>query len=106
MISRHQKRYIDETPWSLQTTFYPMGFVLQGAERAHRGRSISSPARCSTWPTPSASGKSAYRDWITVRAPNATEAQFFNLPQDGRVGVFEIFRTGIRPDRYANAAHG
>jgi GntR family transcriptional regulator len=36
-----------------------------------------------------------YRDWIRVRAPEVIEATFFNLPQDGRVGVFEIFRTGF-----------
>jgi GntR family transcriptional regulator len=36
-----------------------------------------------------------YRDWITVRAPEAAEATFFSLPQDGRVGVFEIFRTAF-----------
>jgi GntR family transcriptional regulator len=33
VISRHQKRSIDGTPWSMQTSFYPMGFVLMGAER-------------------------------------------------------------------------
>jgi GntR family transcriptional regulator len=33
VISRHQKRFIDGIPWSMQTSFYPMGFVLKGAER-------------------------------------------------------------------------
>jgi len=33
-----------------------------------------------------------YRDWITVRAPDPNEVSFFNLPPDGRVAVFEIFR--------------
>ena len=33
MIGRHQRRYIDGTPWSLQTSFYPRGFVAQGADR-------------------------------------------------------------------------
>jgi len=27
-----------------------------------------------------------------VRAPDVEEAQLFKLPEDGRVGVFEIFR--------------
>ena len=26
-------------------------------------------------------------------APNDTEAEFFRLPEDGRVAVFEVFRT-------------
>jgi len=36
-----------------------------------------------------------YRDWITVRAPNSAEAEFFKLPSDGRVAMFEIFRTAF-----------
>ena len=30
-----------------------------------------------------------------MRAPEATEALFFNLPQDGRVGVYEIMETAF-----------
>jgi GntR family transcriptional regulator len=33
VVSRHQERSIDGTPWSLQMSFYPMGFVEQGAFR-------------------------------------------------------------------------
>src|ERR1700733_10093602 len=33
IVSRHQKRYIDGVPWSLQTSFYPMDFVTKGATR-------------------------------------------------------------------------
>jgi GntR family transcriptional regulator len=33
VVSRFQRRYIDETPWSLQTSFYPIPFVAMGAER-------------------------------------------------------------------------
>ena len=35
------------------------------------------------------------RDWITVRAPDETEALFFKLPPNGRVPVFEFFRTAF-----------
>jgi DNA-binding GntR family transcriptional regulator len=35
------------------------------------------------------------RDKITVRAPDADETAFFRLPDDGRVAVFEILRTGF-----------
>src|SRR5215472_1473485 len=31
VVSRSQRRYIDETPWSLQTSFYPMALVERGA---------------------------------------------------------------------------
>ena len=46
VVSRHERRFIrskragqptaldsDETPWSMQTSFYPRSFALQGAER-------------------------------------------------------------------------
>jgi len=33
LISRYQARYINGTPWSLQTSFYPMDLVTQGAHR-------------------------------------------------------------------------
>ena len=36
-----------------------------------------------------------YRDWITVRSPKNDEVGFFGLPPDGRVPVFEIFRTAF-----------
>jgi GntR family transcriptional regulator len=94
VISRHQKRYVQETPWSLQTTFYPMGFVLQGASRLIEAADIQ-PGTVSYLADTLGLRQVAYRDWITVRAPDATEAQFFNVPQDGRIEVFEIFRTAF-----------
>jgi GntR family transcriptional regulator len=30
-----------------------------------------------------------------VRAPDATETVFFKLPEDGRIAVFEVFRTAF-----------
>lgn len=94
VISRHQRRYVDDTAWSLQTTFYPMGLVLQGARRLIEADDIQ-PGTVSYLAETLGLRQVAYRDWITVRAPDAAEAQFFNLPQDGRVGVFEIFRTAF-----------
>jgi GntR family transcriptional regulator len=94
VISRHQKRYVQDTPWSLQTTFYPMGFVLQGASRLIEAVDIQ-PGTVSYLADTLGLRQVAYRDWVTVRAPDANEAQFFNVPQDGRIGVFEIFRTAF-----------
>lgn len=34
-----------------------------------------------------------YSDRITVHAPNTTEADFFKLPSDGRVPMYEMTRT-------------
>jgi GntR family transcriptional regulator len=94
VISRHQRRYIDSTPWSLQTSFYPMEFVLRGAVRLIEAGDIK-PGTVKYLADTLKLQQVGYRDWISVRAPNPAEAGFFNLPPDGRVGVFEIFRTAF-----------
>lgn len=94
VISRHERRYIDGTPWSLQTSFYPMGFVLKGADRLIQADDIT-PGAVKYLGDTLGLRQVAYRDWIKVRTPDATEAQFFSLPQDGRVAVYEIFRTAF-----------
>jgi GntR family transcriptional regulator len=94
VISRHEKRFIDGMPWSLQTSFYPMGFALQGADRLLAADNITEGA---VQYLGAALGlkQVGYRDWITVRAPDTTEAEFFKLAADGRVAVFENFRTAF-----------
>lgn len=94
IISRHEKRYIDRTPWSLQTSFYPRALAAQGAPRLSDADDIEIGAVRYLAETLGLR-QVGYRDWITVRVPDATEAMFFNLAQDGRVGVFEIFRTAF-----------
>jgi GntR family transcriptional regulator len=94
VISRHEKRFIDGTPWSMQTSYYPMELADRGAERLRSPRNIKEGT---VLYLAEALGirQVGYRDWITVRAPNATEADFFKLPADGRVAVYEIFRTAF-----------
>jgi GntR family transcriptional regulator len=92
VISRHQKRHIDGTPWSMQTSFYPMGFVIKGADRLIQADDIAIGTIKYLEQTLGLK-QVGYRDWITVRTADGTEASFFNLPPDGRVGVFEVFRT-------------
>jgi GntR family transcriptional regulator len=94
VVSRHEKRYIDGTPWSMQTSFYPLGFALQGADRLLRADNIEEGAVHYLGVTLGLK-QVGYRDLITVRAPNAAEADFFKLPPDGRVAVFENFRTAF-----------
>lgn len=94
VVSRHQKRYIDETPWSLQTSFYPMGLALRGANDLLVASNIEQGAVQYLADTLGLR-QTGYRDWITVRAPDATEARFFSLPPDGRVAVYEVFRTAF-----------
>lgn len=94
VISRHQRRFIDETPWSLQTSFYPRRLSDQGARRLSDVDDIEGGAVKYLLEILGLQ-QVGYRELITVRAPNAAEATFFNLPQDGRVAVFENYRTAF-----------
>jgi GntR family transcriptional regulator len=97
VVSRHQQRYIDGTPWSLQTSFYPMSLVERGALKLIQAPNIEE-GTVAYLGTKLGLIQAGYRDKITVRAPDAIEATFFKLPDDGRVAVFEVFRTAFDND--------
>jgi GntR family transcriptional regulator len=94
VISRHERRFIDGTPWSMQTSYYPMEFADRGAELLRSARNIIEGTVQYLADTLHIH-QVGYRDWITVRAPNPTEEDFFKLPSDGRVAMYEIFRTAF-----------
>ncbi len=94
IISRHERRFIDGTPWSMQTSYYPVDFADRGAERLRSARNISEGTVQYLADTLHIR-QVGYRDWITVRAPNPAEADFFKLPPDGRVPMYKIFRTAF-----------
>jgi GntR family transcriptional regulator len=97
VVSRHQQRFIDDLPWSLQTSFYPMEFIERGAARLIRAEDISEGVVA--YIEESLGIKQAgWRDRFTVRAANTDESFFFDLPDDGRVAVFEVIRTGYDED--------
>ena len=91
IISRHEKRFIDGTPWSMQTSFYPMDFADRGADRLGRPRNIEEGTVQYLADTLHIH-QVGYRDWLTVRAPDIAEAEFFRLPPDGRTSIIEISR--------------
>lgn len=92
VISRHERRFIDGTPWSMQTSYYPMEFADRGAERLRSARNIDEGTVQYLADTLHIR-QVGYRDRITVRTPNPTEADFFKMPPDGRVPMYEITRT-------------
>jgi GntR family transcriptional regulator len=94
VISRHERRFIDGTPWSMQTSYYPMEFADRGAERLRSARNIPE-GTVQYLAVTLRIHQVGYRDWITVRVPNPTEEDFFKLPADGRVAMYEIFRTAF-----------
>ncbi len=94
VVSRHQRRFIDGTPWSLQTTFYPMRLVEAGARRILEAADM--PDGVVRYLEETLGVKQiGWRDRITVRAPDKDESSFFKLPDDGRVAVFENFRVAF-----------
>jgi GntR family transcriptional regulator len=92
VVSRHEMRYIDDVPWSLQTSFYPMEFITKGATRLLMADDIAEGAVRYLAETIGVT-QVGYRDWITVRVPDANEQVFFGLAYDA--AVFEVFRTGF-----------
>jgi len=95
VVSRHQQRFIDGTPWSLQTSFYPMSLVQSGATRLLEATNIPEGAVTYLANTDRGFAQVGYRDSIAVRAPDDTEAAFFKLASDGRISVFEVHRVGF-----------
>jgi GntR family transcriptional regulator len=91
VVSRHEERYIDDLPWSLQTSFYPMDFV-RDAPRLLMAEKIE-PGVVLYLGEALGLTQSGYRDWITARRADENEQEFFGLAHDAT--VFEIFRTGF-----------
>jgi GntR family transcriptional regulator len=96
VVSRHQERYIDGQPWSLQTSFYPMDFLLRGASRLLEAVNIDE-GTVKYLEEVLELKQVGYRDLIAVRAPD--ETKFFGLPDNGRIPVFVLLRTGFAEGR-------
>jgi GntR family transcriptional regulator len=94
VIRRYQQRTIGEQPYSLQTTFYPLDYVPRGAAKLLEAVDIEGGAVRYLEKTLRIK-EAGWRDRIRVRLPNADEVEFFDLPDDGRIDVFEIIRTGF-----------
>jgi GntR family transcriptional regulator len=94
VVSRHQERHIDGTPWSLQTSFYPLSLVQRGATRLIDASDIQQGSVEYLWESIGIK-QVGYRDTVKVRPPDVIEARFFGLADDGRVSVIEIRRTAF-----------
>jgi GntR family transcriptional regulator len=92
VVSRHQVRYIDEIPWLLQTSFYPLEFITAGATRLLIAENIPEGTVKYLAETLGLE-QVGYRDWVTARGPDNNEQAFFGLAHDAT--VFELFRTAF-----------
>lgn len=97
VISRYQERSIDETPWSIQTTFYPMEWVTRGGSRLLIAENITDGIIRYVEDILGVK-QVGLHDLITARVANSHESAFFDLPEDGQVAVFEISRVGFDED--------
>jgi len=92
VVSRHQQRFIDNTPWCLQTSFYPLTLVERGASRLLQAPDITQ-GTVAYLREALGIGQAGYRDILIVRAPDENETRFFGLPDNGRISVIETRRT-------------
>ena len=95
VVSRHQARYVDETPWSLQTSFYPIEFALKAPKLLMQVDIEEGAVRY----LQNVEGikQAGYRDWITARTADVNEQAFFGIA--AHATVFEIFRTAFDAHR-------
>jgi len=93
VIRRRETRTIGDVTWSLQASYYPSAFVEAGASLLISPRDIGE-GTVTYLAEKLGLREIRYRDVLRVRAPDPEEARLFGLPEDGRIPVFEIFRTG------------
>lgn len=92
VVSRHQQRLIDDNPWSLQASFYPMEFVTRGAERLVDAVDIEEGV-LKYLEDKLRLKQAGYQDRISVRPPDQDESIFFELPENASVSLIELSRT-------------
>ncbi len=94
VVRRSETRKVGEIIWSRQSSYYPKEFVDAGAGELFSPDDIEE-GTVEYLARTLGRRETRYSDLITVRIPEVDEAQFFKLPEDGRVQVFEIFRTAF-----------
>lgn len=97
VVVRHQRRFIDGRPFSLQTSFYPMAFVQAGATDLIQVRDIPMGAMAYLHEKLGIE-EAGTVDRISARSPNAGESEFFRLPDVGNVAMLEHRRTTFDHD--------
>jgi GntR family transcriptional regulator len=94
IVSRFQKRYIDDTIWSLQTSYYPMAWVEKGATKLLQPKDITDGTVA--YLAQLDLKQDGYRDLVSARLPNEEEKALFNLTHNHT--VMEVYRTSFTAD--------
>lgn len=92
VVSRHRVLFIDEIPWSSETSFYPWALLTAGATRLLMAEDIAEGTVRYLAETLQLE-QVGYRDWVTARGPDEGEQAFFGLSYNA--AVFEVFRTAF-----------
>jgi GntR family transcriptional regulator len=92
VVSRHQQRFIDDDPWSLQTSLYPMDFLARGAERLVDAVDLEEGV-VRYLEEKLGLTQAGYQDRIEVRPPDQEESAFFGLPENASVTLIQLSRT-------------
>ncbi|MFB4310825.1 GntR family transcriptional regulator [Actinomadura sp. GTD37] len=96
-ISRHQEIFLDDKPWVLQTSFYPLEFATAGASRLLLPRDIPEGAVAYLGKT-LGYREVGFHDEIKARVPDENEKRFFSLGDSAASIVFETVRTAYSAD--------
>lgn len=97
IILRSQRLYLDELPWSLQTSFYPRSLLARAPRLLDTGDIEEGTV---AYLAELGIRQVGYRDEIEWRLPSSAETAYFDLPIDGHVQVVELRRIGF--DQYGN----
>jgi GntR family transcriptional regulator len=96
VVSRSQERFIDDTIWSLQTSYYPMKWVQKGAVGLLEPKDITEGTVAYLAQTIDLE-QDGYRDLVSARLPNDKEKALFNLTHNHT--VIEVYRTSFTADK-------
>jgi GntR family transcriptional regulator len=86
VVSRSQDRYIDDVPWSRQTSFYLMDFITKGATKLLMAVDIEEGS-VRYLDDEIGVRQTGYRDWITGRLATEQEQSFFGIGHNAAVFV-------------------
>jgi GntR family transcriptional regulator len=98
VVIRHQQRRIQDELWSMQTSYYPMKFVANGATRLLAVEDIEGGVVKYLEKSLGIKEIGSHHT-MKVRVPNAGEADAFKIPDDGWISVFETRQVGVDESR-------
>jgi GntR family transcriptional regulator len=92
VIRRYQEFWVDQMPWAIQTTFYPLDLVERGAKDLLRAADLPD-GELAYIADSTGLQRCGYRIRMLIRKPTRDETAFFQLPSDDSVHVVSLIRT-------------